>query len=170
MEPTTSGLSTIGLDVKALIFQVVNFAILLWLLKRFAYKPIVSLLEARRRKIEESLKTADAIAAERSSLDSERTQRINQAEAEAATILAQSKQESATLLGGAEAKGRAAAEELRSQAVANIEQERQRVREAVKAETLQLVKKATEHLLRQKLDSEADEKLIRQALKEVQTT
>ena len=41
------------------IAQIVNFLILVWLLKRFLYKPILKAIDERERKIESQLKDAD---------------------------------------------------------------------------------------------------------------
>ncbi|MEK7557281.1 MAG: F0F1 ATP synthase subunit B [Patescibacteria group bacterium] len=169
-ESAAGGLAALGLDWKALLFQVVNFAILLWLLKRFAYRPIVKLLEARRQKIEESLKTADAIAAEKASLDEEREARLAEAEQEAARIIAASKQESSRVLQVAQARGREQVESLRAEAQNALAQERRRIYTDLQAETLQLVRKAAERILRKKLDTEADARLMKEAIQEVKTS
>ena len=50
----------LGIDVKLVIAQLVNFFILLYVLKRFAYKPVLKILEDRERKIEKGLKDAQS--------------------------------------------------------------------------------------------------------------
>ncbi len=54
-------LNQFGINPILLLAQVVNFAILLFLLKKLLYKPILKVLEERKRKIEESLKNAEEI-------------------------------------------------------------------------------------------------------------
>jgi len=49
----------LGIDWKILIGQIINFAILLYLLKRFAYKPFFEILEKRKKTIEEGVKKSD---------------------------------------------------------------------------------------------------------------
>ncbi len=166
-EAAAGGLSAIGLDWKALLFQVLNFAILLWVLKRFAYRPITKLLEARRQKIAESLKTADEIARQKSAFDGERSERLRQVGEEAAALIAESKREVSALIQTAAAKGQQAATQLRAEAAARLEQETQQLREGVKQETIGLVKRVTERLLSAKLDDATDERLIKQALQDL---
>lgn len=48
-----------GINPYLLGAQIINFLILFYLLKRFAYKPILKLLEDRKQTIEESLKNAE---------------------------------------------------------------------------------------------------------------
>ena len=50
-----------GIQPVLLLAQIVNFLIILYLLQKFFYKPIVKLLEQRKKRIEESLKNADLI-------------------------------------------------------------------------------------------------------------
>jgi len=50
-----------GINPLLLLAQVVNFAVLLFILKRFLYKPILKVLEERKKRIEESLKNAEEI-------------------------------------------------------------------------------------------------------------
>ena len=51
-------LAKLGIDWKLLIAQAVNFIVLLWVLRRYAYAPILKALEARTKKIEQGLKDA----------------------------------------------------------------------------------------------------------------
>lgn len=166
-EVAVGGLSVLGLDWKALLFQIVNFAVLLWLLKRFAYKPVVHILEARRQKIAESLRTADAIAAEKASLDQERTQRLKQVEAEVSALAAAGQQEAKSIIQAAHERARREAEHIHEQTASHIAGQQRALRAEVKAEALHLIKQAAERVLRQKLDAPADAKLIEQALREV---
>jgi F-type H+-transporting ATPase subunit b len=49
-----------GVDWKLLLAQVVNFAILIFLLQRFAYKPVIKMLDERRAKIKEGIEASAA--------------------------------------------------------------------------------------------------------------
>ena len=53
-------LAKLGIDWKLLIAQAVNFLVLLWILRRYAYGPILRVLEARTARIEQGLKDAQA--------------------------------------------------------------------------------------------------------------
>ena len=52
-------LTKLGIDLKLLVAQIVNFLILLLVLYKFAYGPIVAMLEKRQKKIEKGLKEAE---------------------------------------------------------------------------------------------------------------
>ena len=44
---SSGGLGALGINLSALLFELINFAILFWILKRFAYQPILNALEQR---------------------------------------------------------------------------------------------------------------------------
>ncbi|MBI2019730.1 F0F1 ATP synthase subunit B [Candidatus Daviesbacteria bacterium] len=54
-------LNQFGINPILLAAQIVNFVVLLLILKRFLYKPILKVLGERRQKIEDSLKNAEEI-------------------------------------------------------------------------------------------------------------
>src|SRR3989344_3389247 len=54
-------MDALGIDWKILIGQLINFVILFFLLKRFAFKPFFAILEKRRLKIEEGVKKSEEI-------------------------------------------------------------------------------------------------------------
>lgn len=54
-------LQQFGINPMLLAAQVVNFLILLFILKKFLYKPLLKVLDERRKKIEDSLKSAEEI-------------------------------------------------------------------------------------------------------------
>lgn len=163
----SAGIGALGLDARALLFQIINFALLLWLLRRFAYKPIVSVLEARRQRIEESLRTAQTIEATRAALESEKHAVLTQAQQQAQAVVERGKQHAKELVAQAEAKASEKAEQLVAQAEAKIEQEVLAAQRGLKHEVVQLVALATEKIIEEKLDANKDTALIERALKEI---
>ena len=55
-------LANLGIDIKLLTAQVINFALLLLILRRFAYQPMLQLMDERSARIEQGLKDAEAAA------------------------------------------------------------------------------------------------------------
>lgn len=77
----------LGIDLKLFLGQVVNFLILLFILWRFAYKPLVKMLEERRLKVSKSLDDAEKIEKKLSLTESESRRIISQSQKEAAKII-----------------------------------------------------------------------------------
>jgi F-type H+-transporting ATPase subunit b len=105
-------------DWSTFALQTVNFAILVWLLHRFLYRPVLRLVDARRSEIEQQYAAArlvetkakqelSAISAQRAGIAAEcaaaRTQAAAQAEEAAVARRAQAEHEAAALLDGARA-------------------------------------------------------------------
>lgn len=60
-------------DWSTFTLEIVNFLVLVWLLKRFLYRPVMSMVERRRQEVQKTLRDADAArsAAERLKRDYE---------------------------------------------------------------------------------------------------
>jgi F-type H+-transporting ATPase subunit b len=104
---------TVHFEWSSFALQTVNFAILVWLLHRFLYRPVLRLIDARRAEIDQQYADARiaedkaktelaAVLAERSGIAGERAtalaQAAAQAEAAAAERLARAEREAAVLL------------------------------------------------------------------------
>lgn len=76
-----------GVDWPHFIAQVVSFCIVAFLLHRFAYKPVVTILEERRQRIAEGLANADRIKAELAKAETQRQEILSQANAQATKLI-----------------------------------------------------------------------------------
>jgi len=157
-------LFNLGIEWKILAMQIVNFAILLFILQRFAYKPIVKMLDTRREEIEKAKKHASEIDA-----------RIRTIEEAKESALAEARKESTALIHKAEANATQAAEKIVSDAKAQalsaaavehkkLEQEREKLREDLRKEIGETVAVAIERSVGDILDKGAKDKLLTQAL------
>lgn len=88
----STGIAALGLDWRLFISQIVNFVILLILLRLFAYQPILNVLRDRRQRIEQSIETAKLIEKKARELDEQQQRRLNQAKEKSAEIIAEAKQ------------------------------------------------------------------------------
>ena len=80
-------LETLGIQWPKLIAQFVNFAIVLFVLWRFAYKPVFQLLEARRQKIADGIANAEKIKAELAATEVERKRVLAEAGEQASKLI-----------------------------------------------------------------------------------
>jgi F-type H+-transporting ATPase subunit b len=101
----------------------ISFLIVCFLLQKFAYKPIVSVLEARRDKIEEGLRNAEKIKAE-----------LADAEKKKGDILAQANAEAQRMIEEARASAQTVADRKTQQAIAEAEQIITKAHEATRLE------------------------------------
>lgn len=76
-----------NINIVQILFQIVNFAILLVLLKKYLYGPILKILEQRARRIQEGLEAAEKSIIEREKLEQEKKKLVIAAEKDAQKIL-----------------------------------------------------------------------------------
>jgi len=162
------GIASLGIDWKMLIAQLINFAIVYFLLNRFAFKPIIKILEERRLKIDQSLKDAEAISSEKAALDIEVKNVLGQARTQADDIVSQTEK----AMKAEEAKRRT---EIDRQAATIIEDTKKQI-EAMKATTKKelaqeiglLVVKASERIIDQKLPEQTKKSATDDMIRELQ--
>lgn len=158
------GIGAIGVDPKALAFQLINFAILLFILKKVAYKPILKVLNDRHKKIADSLKHAEEIDRAREEMALEQTRLIKEARDEADTILNRARTEAAESIKDAEVKAGAKSEQILTDAQARIESDVAAAKQTLKKELAGLVVSATGAIIDEKLDVDKDHALLDKAL------
>ncbi len=94
------------------IAQCVSFGIVAFLLHRFAYKPILNVLEERRQRIAEGLANADKIKTELQRTEAARQEVLNQANLQANKFIEEARQAAARILEQESQKAIAAAEQI----------------------------------------------------------
>ena len=112
-------LQSMGIQWPKLIAQAINFAIVLFILWRWAYRPVFAMLDARREKIAEAMANADKIKAD-----------LAQTEAERRDILAKAGDQANKLIEEARAAAARVREQETQKAVATAEQILVKAREA----------------------------------------
>lgn len=153
-------LSKLGIDWKLLIAQIINFLILLFVLYKFAYGPIVAMLEKRQKKIEKGL--ADADEAHKKLKESEERQKemLRKARTEAKKIVEKSHVQAEKSKSEILAESREQSEKIISDAKAEIEREKQKTIAEIKSEIGGLAAAAAEKVIGEKIDDRKDKKLI----------
>lgn len=158
-------INTFHIDLKILIAQMVNFAIVLLVLYKFAYKPILKTMNDRTSKIEKGLKDAEEVG-----------KKLQETEEKEKEVLANAKREAQAIIETAEKTAVKNKEELLAEAkkkseeiVANtqkqLEEEKKKMISEVKAEVASLVVAATGKIIDEKLDSQKDKEMIEKAIK-----
>jgi F-type H+-transporting ATPase subunit b len=114
---------TFGVSWHLLIAQIISFLIVCFLLQRFAYKPVLAILEDRRQRIAEGLANADKIKAE-----------LARTEAQRLEVLAQANAQATKLIEEARAAASRVQEQETQKAIAGAEQIMTKAREAASAD------------------------------------
>jgi F-type H+-transporting ATPase subunit b len=156
-------LHNLGIEWTALIAQGVNFGILLLVLWKFVYKPVLKILDDRSKKVEESIKNAQLIEEKLAKASDESAKIIENAKKEAGKIISESKNSakeiSQKILCDAEEKSK----KIISDTNLAVAKEKEEIFESVKTEVASLVKTSVAAILSDdKLN--VNDKLVNEAL------
>ncbi|KKR11376.1 MAG: ATP synthase subunit b [Candidatus Woesebacteria bacterium GW2011_GWA1_39_21] len=79
-------MEALGLDVRLLLFQIINFGMVLFVLAKLVYKPILKLLDERKKKVKETLEKNALVEEKLSNIENEERAVIKKAEQKADKI------------------------------------------------------------------------------------
>ncbi|MFP4514771.1 MAG: F0F1 ATP synthase subunit B [Parcubacteria group bacterium] len=160
-------LEALGINLKILFAQLVNFAVLLFVLWRFAYKPILNVLKERREKVSQGIQ--DAKAAEL---------KLNEAKDKEKAVIIEAKKEAQNIIDEAteraEKKKQAILDKAKEEVGQVINAEKKKIQQekadtlkSIKADISSLVVLAVERVMKEKVDSATDKKIIKEAIKDL---
>lgn len=153
-------LETLGINLKELIFAMVNFLILVGVLGKLIYKPFLGALENRKQRIKDSFDQADAVSRKADAKLAAYTRRISNAEEEAREILRVAKQKaderSAQIV--QEAQNEAAA--IMAKAEKTIEEEKYKAIEDLRGEIAELALLAAEQIVGEQVEKAGQDAIV----------
>jgi len=134
---------TFGVDWPHLLAQIVSFSIVCFLLHRYAYKPVLAILDQRRRQIAQGIADSEKIKAELVKTEAERHVILMEAGTEANKIIEEAHAAAAQVRKNETQKALTTAEQIIVQAQEAAAQEHTRMLGKLKSELGQLVVRAT---------------------------
>ena len=134
---------TFGWNPTLFFSQVVSFCLVAFLLQRFAYKPILTVLEERRRKIAESLANADRIKLELANAQTKSQEIVGQASAQANKMIEEARSAAAKVQEAETQKAIATANQIVAKAKEASEAELVRMKSELRKELVRLVAETT---------------------------
>ena len=155
------------IDFRLVGTQILGFLVTLWLLRKYAWGPLVGMLEKRRQKIAEDFREAEHAKDEAQDLKDAYEHKLRAADAEARGRIQQAVVEGQRV--AAEIKTQAQAEAARrlEGALDEVAREREKAKEQLKQQVVQLSLRTAEKILRQKLDDPAQRRLAAEFIDEV---
>lgn len=153
-------LANLGIDWKLLLAQAVNFLVLLFVLRRFAYRPMLQFLDERSGRIEQGLKDAETAKTKLSEMEARNREALSSARKEAMGIV-----EAAELSAKKhEAERSAETEEkikrLFEDGLVKIDEEKNKALSEVRRDIADVVAFSVEKVLKEKIDSAKDKELV----------
>lgn len=155
------------IDIKLVLTQILGFIVFVSILSRFAWKPILAGLEARRAKIAGDFAEAERRAAEADQLKAKYEQEMRTIDAQARQKLQEGVAEGQRVAGEIRAQAQKEASERLQRAEDEVLREREKAKEMLKEQVVSLSIRTAEKILRTKLDDPAQRKLAGEFIDEV---
>ena len=160
------GIGALGINLPVLIAQLVNFTLLLVLLRLVAWGPLTKMLDERRKRIAESLSAADQAKASVAESERRVQEQVEAGRREAQTLIAQSQEISARIQADARTQAQNDAEATLARARNEIQLERDAAIAELRREFADMTIAAAEKIIGSALDRNAHRRLIDEALAE----
>jgi len=157
-------LTKLGIDWKLFVAQIINFLVLLVILYKFLYRPILKMLDDREKKIEKSLKQAEEIEKNLFTSQGEKAKIVQEARNEAGKIIAESREMSEKLREDLTNKAKMEAQNMLEQGKKQLASEKEAMFKEIKGEVADMVKTAAEKILKEKMTADLDKKIIERGL------
>ena len=156
-------------DPGLFIWTILTFLVLVGLLARFAWRPLLQALEQRQATIAQSLDDAQRARQELERLQRESAQIMASARTEAESIVARSRADADALREELKQKARSEAAAIVKNAERQIQLETARAVQQIRHEAVDLSVAIASKILRRQVSREDNEALIQEALKQIES-
>ena len=150
------------------IWTIATFLILLWLLAKFAWRPLLAALEQRQETIRKSLDDAQQAKQDLERLNAESRKILNEARVQAEHILSQTRSDATRLRDELKQKAQSEAAGVIKNAERQIEMETQRALQQIRNEAVDLSVAIASKVLERNVTKEDNERLIEETFKQIE--
>ncbi len=155
-------------SVGLFFWQTVLFVIILFLLRKFAWKPILNAVNEREQSIEESLKAAEKAKEEMANLQAANEKLLLEAKEERAKIIKEAKDAKESLISEAKEEAREAAAKITENAKKEIESQKNAVMADIKNEVGTMAVEVASKILRKELkDKKEQDKYLNELVADI---
>jgi len=161
-------LGKLGINGKILLAQIVNFFLLMYVLKRFLYQPLLNVMKEREKKIKEGVKNADKARSRLLEIEENAKKHLEKASREADRIIERAHVE------GEEHKNdiiREAKDEvriLREETKMQLQKEKERIVREVREETGEIAIQIAKKIIKEKVTAEDRKRWAREIEEEME--
>ena len=158
----------VQLDPGLFIWTILTFLVLLFLLAKFAWKPLLAALEERENKIKNSLEDAEKATAELERINVKSEEIIAKARSEAKSIRVEAKAATERIKADLMAKAEEDSKKIRDEAEKHIHVEKDKAINEIRQEVVDLSLAVAEKVIKKNLSKEDNQGLIEDSLKNLE--
>ena len=155
-------MENLGISPGFLLVQIINFAVIFVVMKTWVYDPLTKMLEKRRRMVAQGLEDARVASEARSHAEREAQRVINEAQVKANDILREADERAEVIKHDIIATAEFDAFRKRDEALAEVEQERNRMESDMRSEVITLAMAAANKLIQAALTEEHQRELLKE--------
>ena len=144
-----------------LIGQSITFLVFVWFCMKFVWPPIMAALTERKGKIAEGLAAADRGKHEQELAQQKAAELLHEAKQQAAEVISRADRRAAEIIEEAKVGAIEEGERLKAAARADIDQEVNRAREALRGQVVEIATAGAGRILKRELDATANDDLIK---------
>lgn len=149
------------------LYQLVAFVALLFLVSKFALKPLMGVMEKREQLVNEQIDSAEKTRKEADAFINEQRKELEKARVEAQKIIDQAKKLSEQQAQDIIQQARENAERVKDSALAEIQREKEQAVTSLREQVASLSVLVATKVIEKELDAKEQEKLVQEYLKEV---
>ena len=159
-------LKSLGVDLTSVVWHAINFLILLLVLQRYMYRPILKMLDDRAAQIRDSLAQADSVRAETARIEAASRGILDEARKQSQELLATANRNSERIVSEARQVAQQEAERIVERARGEMSREREQAFQELRLEVVDIAVLAASHVIRRSLDDASHRELVREYLAE----
>jgi len=161
----SSGPAALGISAQSFVIQLLTFLIVFLALRKWAFKPIIKMLNERKDVIENGVALGEKMQAQEAETEAKVAEKLHAARRQADSILADAESEARQKIQSAEEAAKVRADTVVKEAEAQIKQASERERKRLEKEVVELVSEVSEAVIQEKVDAKKDAALIDKSLK-----
>jgi len=162
-------ISNLGIDWKLIIAQIVNFSVLVFILTKFLYKPILKTLEERKKSVANSEQLNKDLHVKLNEAEQTKNEILKDAKTKSSEIIAETKEQAEILKKSLSETAEIEVKKIHQNAKKEISAEKDKAMNEVKKEIGSLLNLAITKSLGDVMDQATQEKLTSQAMDKIPT-
>jgi len=156
----------LNLEIQQILTQAIGFLVLLFILKKIAWKPLLSLLDERREKISSEFRNIERTKSELSRLEQDYKARLAEIDAQARQKIQEAIAEGQRIAVEVQEKAREEGKNILNKAKDNIELEIAKARVELRNQVASLAIRAAEKVIKEELTEERHKRLVTEFIDE----
>jgi F-type H+-transporting ATPase subunit b len=149
-----------NIEISQVITQIIGFLITVWLLKKFAWKPLLSMMDERRQKIVDEFQHIDDEKARAATLKAEYEDKLKNIEAERRKKIAEAVTEANKIASEIKAHAQEEAHGIVARTAEQVDRDIAKAKVQLKEDMVNITLAAAEKILHEKLDDKKERELI----------